>query len=132
MMRASPVGFRNVSFACAALLLLSSACSSYRGARLYQSGSRALDRGEVAAAIGDLERAAQWVPYASEIQNHLGIAYTEAGRHGAAFAAYRRAVDLDCENAAAQHNLRVAQALGLTAREESAGAPDGAPEGEGQ
>ncbi len=131
-MRAPPIGLRKASFACAALLLLSSACASYRGARLYQDGSRALDRGEVAAAIADLERAVQLVPYASEIQNHLGIAYTEAGRHGAAFAAYRRAVDLDCENAAAQHNLRVAQALGLTGPKESADAPDGAPEGEGQ
>ena len=129
-MRASPVGLRNASFACAVLLLFSSACASYRGARLYQSGSRALDRGEVVAAVADLERAAQLVPYASEIQNHLGIAYTEAGRYGAAFAAYRRAVDLDCGNAAAQHNLRVAQALGLT--DESAGAPEDAPEGEGQ
>ncbi len=131
-MNASPVGLRKVLLACAAFLLLSSACASYRGARLYQSGSRALDRGEVVNAIADLERASRLVPYASEIQNHLGIAYTEAGRHGAAIAAYRRAVDLDCENEAAQHNLRVAQALRLTSTEERAGAPEDAPEGEGQ
>lgn len=102
-------------------LLLSSACASYRGARLYQSGTEALDRGEVEVAIVDLERAALLVAHASEIQNHLGLAYTSAGKHVAAFAAFRRAVDLDCGNAAAQHNLRVAQALERTSSVSTAG-----------
>jgi len=131
-MKVFRVDFRPVLLACAALVLLSSACASYRGARLYQSGSHALDRGEVVEAIADLERAAQLVPYASEIQNHLGIAYTEAGRHAAAHAAYQRAVGLDCENAEAQHNLHSAQMLRPAGTEKRADAPDDAPEGEGQ
>ena len=129
-MRVSSSSLCYISLTCAALLLLSSGCASYRGARLYQSGSEALDRGEIAVAVGDLERAALLAPHASEIQNHLGIAYTEAGRHTAAFAAYQRAVDLDCTNAAAQHNLRVAQER--LSSESIAGAHKNAPEGEGQ
>ncbi len=124
------MSFCNVALACAAILLLSTGCASYRGARIYQSGTEALDRGEFEAAILDLERAALLVPHASEIQNHLGIAYTEAGRHTAALAAYQRAVDLNCSNAAAQHNLRVAQER--LSSESIAGAHKNAPEGEGQ
>jgi Flp pilus assembly protein TadD len=119
-MRVSSTRFCTVWVACASLLL-SSACASYRGARLYQSGTEALDRGEVEVAIVDLERAALLVAHASEIQNHLGLAYTQAGRHAAAFAAFRRAVDLDCGNAAAEQNLRVAQALERTSSASTAG-----------
>jgi Flp pilus assembly protein TadD len=85
-------------------------CASFRGARLYGSGSRALDRGDAAAAIADLERAAALVPQASEIQNHLGLAYTRAGRDAEALAAFQRAVALDCDNQAARQNLRAAEA----------------------
>ena len=124
------MSYCNVALACAAILLLSTGCASYRGARIYQSGTEALDRGEFEAAILDLERAALLVPHASEIQNHLGVAYTQAGRHAAAFAAYLRAVNLDCRNSAAQHNLRVAQALEFAISKRS-GARSYAPEGEG-
>jgi Flp pilus assembly protein TadD len=81
-------------------------CASLEGARLYRSGTSALDRGEPARAIADLERAAQLVPQASEVQNHLGLAYAAAGREQDAARAFRRAVELDCENAAARENLR--------------------------
>ena len=118
-----------------ALLPLLLGCASYRGARLYQSGTEALEQGEVAVAIADLERAALLVAHASEIQNHLGLAYTEAGRFDAAYAAFRRAVDLDCGNSAAQRNLRDAQALQQTNSETSsasiAGARGATPEEEG-
>ncbi len=77
---------------------------------LYQSGTRALDRGEIEIAIDDLERAAHLVPQASEIQNHLGIAYARASRFGAAIAAYERALELDCANGAALENLQAARA----------------------
>lgn len=90
----------------AMLALALSGCAEWRGARLYQSGTEALDRGESERAIADLERAAQQVPQASEIQNHLGLAYAAAGRDEEALRAFRRAVDLDCENAAAAHNLQ--------------------------
>jgi Flp pilus assembly protein TadD len=100
-----------------ALSLSGSGCASYRGARLYESGTRALDRGDAAAAVADLEQAARLVPDASEVQNHLGLAYAAAGRSGDALLAFRRAVALDCDNQAAQHNLRAAEARPLLAED---------------
>jgi Flp pilus assembly protein TadD len=84
-------------------------CATFRAARLYDAGTRALDRGELARAIGDLERAAALAPQASEIQNHLGLAYAAAGRPDDAHRAFERALALDCGNEAARHNLRVAE-----------------------
>ena len=80
-----------------------------RAARLYHSGTAALDAGEPERAIADLERAASLAPQASEVQNHLGLAYAAAGRPGDAERAFRRALDLDCDNAAARENLRAAE-----------------------
>jgi Flp pilus assembly protein TadD len=94
---------------CAALALLSTGCASYRGAQLYQSGTRALDRGEPAVAIADLEQAAELAPEASEVQNHLGLAYAAAGREDDALRAFQRAVDIDCDNRAAARNLEFAR-----------------------
>ena len=85
------------------------ACAGFEGARLYQSGTRALDRGEPVRAVSDLERAAELVPEASEVQNHLGLAYAAAGRDDDARRAFQRAVDLDCDNHAALENLLVTQ-----------------------
>lgn len=84
-------------------------CASLEGARLYRDGTAALDRGQPEEAVLLLERAAERVPQASEIQNHLGIAYAAVGRHDAALAAWRRAVALDCDNAAARRNLAAAE-----------------------
>jgi Flp pilus assembly protein TadD len=92
-----------------AVVLSCLGCASYRGARLYQEGTAALDRGEVERAVSDLERAAELVPRASEIQNHLGLAYAEAGREEDALNAFRNAVALDCDNEAAVRNLRRAE-----------------------
>jgi Flp pilus assembly protein TadD len=85
-----------------------SGCAAWEGTRLYQSGSQALERGDPQRAVADLERAAELVPQASEVQNHLGLAYTATGRDEEARAAFRRAVELDCDNAAAQANLDAA------------------------
>ena len=93
---------------CAVVLALG--CSSFRAARLYQSGTGALDRGDSRQAIAELERAAELSPEASEVQNHLGLAYQAAGRKTDAEFAFRRAVALDCGNAAAVENLRVVEA----------------------
>jgi Flp pilus assembly protein TadD len=90
--------------------LASMGCATIQGARLYSSGTEALDRGDTARAIADLERAAELVPHASEIQNHLGLAYAADGRDREALVAFRRAVALDCGNLAAQRNLRAAKA----------------------
>lgn len=76
-----------------------------RGARHYAAGSEALERNQSDQAILELERAAALIPHASEIQNHLGLAYWSGGRRASALAAFERAVDLDCENQAAEGNL---------------------------
>ena len=86
-------------------------CTAFRAARAYQRGSEALDRGDPLLAIAELESAAILRPEASEIQNHLGIAYTMDGRESAALSAFRRAVELDCDNQAALRNLADAEAL---------------------
>jgi len=95
--------------ALALLLALALGCASFRAARLYQEGSLALERGEVAHAVAALEHAARLAPEASEIQNHLGLAYQAADRPDAALQAFRRAVALDCDNQPAAHNLALAE-----------------------
>jgi len=84
-------------------------CASIAAARLYHRGTAALDAGAPERAIADLERAASLAPQASEVQNHLGLAYAAAGRPGDAERAFRRATRLDCDNAAARENLRAAE-----------------------
>lgn len=97
------------ALALAMAVALLAGCATFRGARLYESGTRALERGDSALAIADLEQASQLVPQGSEIQNHLGLAYLGAGRDADALRAFRRAVELDCDNQAAQRNLRAAE-----------------------
>ena len=92
-----------------ALALALVGCASFQASRLYGSGSEALERGETARAIADLERAAELLPHASEVQNHLGLAYDAAGRPEEAQRAFERAVELDCDNEAARHNLEFAE-----------------------
>ena len=91
--------------ACLLVVVVMPGCATLRAANAYQRGSAALDRGDSVEAIAELERAADWLPHASEIQNHLGIAYSMGGRRDDALAAFRRAVELDCDNLAAQRNL---------------------------
>ena len=96
----------------AATLLLAmglAACASIEAARLYGSGTVALDRGDAVQAVADLEEATRLEPQASEIQNHLGLAYAAAGRHADALRAFEQAVLLDCDNQAALRNLAAAQ-----------------------
>ena len=90
------------ALACSAIV----GCASIEATRFYRSGTDALDRGESQRAIADLEHAAELAPDISAIQNHLGIAYEEAGRTDDAQRAYERAVALDCDNRAAENNLR--------------------------
>jgi Flp pilus assembly protein TadD len=86
-------------------------CSAWRGARLYQSGTAALDRGEIEVALVELSHAARLVPEASEVHNHLGIAQLEADRIGLARESFERAVELDCDNHAASNNLERVRAI---------------------
>ncbi len=107
---------RRVSVLALGLFVAGAGCASFEGARLYRSGTQALDRGEPVRAVSDLERAAEQVPQASEVQNHLGLAYAKLGRTADAERAFRRAVDLDCENAAARENLRATEQRGVEAK----------------
>lgn len=76
-----------------------------RGARHYAAGTDALAEGEQERAVAELERAAEFVPAASEIRNHLGLAYWASGRETDARQAFEAAIDLDCDNVAARQNL---------------------------
>jgi len=101
---------------CAATGCESSAMRAFRGARHYAAGTEALTRSDPDLAISELEQAASLVPHASEIQNHLGLAYWADGRPQEARSAFETAVKLDCENIAAQTNLeRLLQSDGVTA-----------------
>ena len=91
-------------------------CSTVEGYRHFQAGTAALDRGDALAAVAELELAAALAPERSEIFNHLGLAYAAAGRGADALLAFERAVVLDCDNRAAQGNLRRAQSSLLGAR----------------
>lgn len=83
----------------------SRAFRSLQAGRLYTTGTEALDRGDHQTAIAQLEEAATLVPDASEIRNHLGLAYWSAGDSDRARAAFEAAIDLDCDNEAARANL---------------------------
>lgn len=95
---------------------------SLEAARYYARGTQALERGDAATAIRALERASALQPTASEIQNHLGLAYWEGSRRDDALLALERAVALDCDNRAAQANLEQLRAL---VEAEAAEAADG-------
>ena len=90
-------------------------CEALEGARLYHSGTRALERGQADTAVADLEGAAQRVPNASEVHNRLGVAYAAAGRRGDAIREFQSAVALDCANDVAARNLARALAEEETA-----------------
>lgn len=100
---------RSIARVLSVLGLLVAGCASLEGARLYARGTDALERGELGPAIAALERAATLVPEASEVHNHLGLAYARSGREGEALREFDRAVELDCDNDAARHNLDAAQ-----------------------
>jgi Flp pilus assembly protein TadD len=79
---------------------------TFRGARHYAAGSESLERGDPVHALDELSRAAELVPQASEIQNHLGLAYWANGQPEQARNAFDRAIELDCDNTAARQNRR--------------------------
>jgi Flp pilus assembly protein TadD len=86
------------------------ACATVDATRLFRSGTAALDRGDTASAVRDLEAAAQLLPDSSAVHNHLGLAYAAAARHDAALREFERAVAIDCDNRAALTNLASARA----------------------
>jgi len=113
---------------------VSLSCASFqpvraiRAARYYAAGTRALEQGDDAVAIEELERAAVLMPDASEIHNHLGLAYWSDGREIEAERELERALELDCDNAAARANLarlRENRAVGGTGDAERSGSNGG-------
>ncbi len=76
-----------------------------QGARHYAAGSEALEQGDGERAVHELSLAAFLIPHASEIQNHLGLAYLSEGDFGLARKSFEVAVALDCDNDAAHSNL---------------------------
>lgn len=118
------------SIAIAVSLLLGvslTGCTGFRAARLYQDGTRALNAGNGEVAVMRLQEASRLEPEASEIQNHLGLAYAIAGHPEQALAAFQRAVDLDCSNAAAAKNLAAARAAEADQRTMATTQPAGDP-----
>ncbi len=91
-------------------LVCSIGCGALEGPRLHVQGTEALERGEYSEAREALSQAAVLVEHptqASQVQNHLGLAYLGEGKNELAAQAFRRAIDLDCRNEAAKHNLEV-------------------------
>ncbi len=80
-------------------------CTELRAAHLYRQGTIALNAGDAELAISRLGQAEHLLPDASQIQNHLGLAFVATGQQEKALAAFQRAVELDCSNPAAVHNL---------------------------
>lgn len=91
--------------------------ASWEAAHLYTSGTGALDRGEAESAVRQLERAVALAPWASEIRNHLGLAYAAVGRPEAAQRSFEDALQLDCRNDAARRNLDWVRAPATSFRE---------------
>jgi hypothetical protein len=92
------------------LALMTTACQTapvrvWRGAGHFSAGTDALVAGQGARAVAELEQAAELVPGASEIRNHLGLAYLAEGREREAREAFASAIALDCGNWAARQNL---------------------------
>jgi len=105
-----PLGAALLSGLALALALVTTACQTapvrvWRGAGHFSAGTDALVAGQGERAVAELEQAAELVPGASEIRNHLGLAYLAEGRERDARAAFTSAIELDCGNRAARQNL---------------------------
>jgi len=113
---------------CAATFAAAFGCASWDAARLYASGTQALDRGELTLAEVQLGEAARLAPQASEVRNHLGLVYAAQQRPVLAERAFREALRLDCDNDAARRNLAALQRgrQGASAARRAA-APEGEP-----
>lgn len=107
------------------------------GGRYYVRGTESLDSGHLDQAIYELTMASRLVPEASEVQNHLGIAYWRISDVERARMAFETALSLDCENQAARTNLSLlrveierklgqqsSSANGSKQRHEASGGPD--------
>jgi len=111
-----------LGLACALVL---AGCGTWRRMQHYSAGTEALDAGDYARAVAELEHARSLSPHVSEVRNHLGLAYLAQGREAPALRELRSAVELDCNNDAARWNLRALESsLGIGPTED--GSPAGA------
>jgi Flp pilus assembly protein TadD len=63
----------------------------------FRAGVDYLERGDAAAAVRELEKAARNEPNSKEIQFNLGLAYAQAGRHQEAAQAFETALTLGAD-----------------------------------
>ncbi|KAF0180625.1 MAG: periplasmic protein TonB [Limisphaerales bacterium] len=91
---------------CAALaLLMALAACMPPGPRALLNGERLIKEGKFDAAIAALTEATLQLPRNAQAWNHLGLANHNAGRANDALRAYRKALDVDVNLAAARFNL---------------------------
>ncbi len=87
-----------------ALILALTACMP-PGPRALLTGERLIKEGKYEAAIAPLVEATVQLPRNAQAWNHLGLANHQAGHPNEALRAYRRALDVDVNLAAARFNL---------------------------
>jgi tetratricopeptide (TPR) repeat protein len=87
-----------------ALLATLAACTP-PGPRALLNGERLIKEGKFEAAIAALTEATLQLPRNAQAWNHLGLANHNAGRANDALRAYRKALDVDVNLAAARFNL---------------------------
>ena len=86
-------------------LLVSLAACTPPGPRALLDGERLLQQGKFNEAIAPLTEATVLLPRNAQTWNHLGLANHNAGRANEALRAYRKALDVDVNLAAAHFNL---------------------------
>ncbi len=87
-----------------ALLVFLAACTP-PGPRALLDGERLIKEGQFTEAIGALTEATLQLPRNAQAWNHLGLANHNEGRANDALRAYRKALDVDVNLAAARFNL---------------------------
>lgn len=87
-----------------ALLVTLAACTP-PGPRALLNGERLIKEGKFESAIAALTEATLQLPRNAQAWNHLGLANHNAGRANDALRAYRKALDVDVNLAAARFNL---------------------------
>ena len=86
------------------LALLIAGCTP-PGPRALLKGKKLLERGDYAAAVGELKTATTLLPTNAQAWNYLGVACQRAGQPEDAVTAYQRALTLDRDLMEAHYNL---------------------------
>jgi tetratricopeptide (TPR) repeat protein len=75
------------------------------GPRALFKGKKLLERGDYAAAVGELKTAASLLPADAQVWNYYGVALQHAGQTADAVTAYQRSLALDRDLTEAHYNL---------------------------